>query len=200
MNTENLILGKSEALFMRYGIRSVTMDDIARELGISKKTLYQFVDNKADLIKKIVHQFCDEEQIALDAIREASTDAIHEMLTMAKHVTQMLRRVKPTAIYDLQKYYRETWHFMEDIHKEQFYSIIKSNLEKGIEEGLYRTDIHPEIIAKFYVGKMLILVDEQIFPLKDFNKEDLFNEFFLYHIRGVASAKGLEALEKHLQS
>ncbi len=187
-----------EQLFMRYGIKSVTMDDIARHLGISKKTLYQCVDNKADLIHKVMEQHIETELETMAQIRSASKDSIDEMLGISKHVTQMLREMSPTTVYDMRKYYRKTWDMVEGFQQKHIYDFIKTNLEKGVKEGLYRKDFDPDIIAKFYVAKTLFVVDEEMFPLRNYNKEKLFNAFSEYHIHGVASVKGLKKLEQYL--
>ncbi|MFT4664873.1 MAG: AcrR family transcriptional regulator [Polaribacter sp.] len=198
MGTKKKILLAIEQLFMKYGIKSVTMDDIARSLGMSKKTLYQYVDNKANLIHKVMEQHIETELEAMAQIRSESKDAIDEMLGISKHVTQMLREMSPTTVYDMHKYYRKTWDMVEAFHQEHIYEFIKINLEKGVKEGLYRKDFDPDIIAKFYVAKTLLVVDEEIFPLRNYNKEKLFNAFLEYHIHGVASAKGLKKLEQYL--
>ncbi|MFK7810238.1 MAG: TetR/AcrR family transcriptional regulator [Saprospiraceae bacterium] len=198
LETEKKILTAIEGLFMRYGIKSVTMDDISRKLGMSKKTIYQYVDNKADLIHKVMNQHIETELKEMEKIREESKDAIDEMLGISKHVTQMLRQMSPTTIYDLHKHYRETWLMMEAFHKEHIYNFMKMNLEKGVKEGLYRKGFNPDIIAKFYVVQTLCVVDEDQFSLQDYNKEKLFVAFSDYHLRGVASAKGLKKLEQYL--
>ena len=184
-------------MFMRYGAKSVTMDDIARQMGISKKTLYQFVSNKAELVEKICHRHIEEEKEAIDLITKNSGNAIEEMLNIAQYITALLREMSPKALYDLQKYYRKSWALMESLHKEHVYQVIFNNLKRGIAEGLYRETLNADIIAKLYVGKSLLVVDEDMFPLNDYKKDTLFTEFINYHIRGIASSKGLKALAKH---
>lgn len=186
-------------MFMRYGIKSITMDDISRKLGISKKTLYRFVDNKGDLINKIFEIEMAREKETVTKITAESEDAIDEILGIAKYVTQQLREYSPTIMYDLQKYYHESWLKIEDYHKEYVYGVLKANLERGIQEGLYRDDLNVDIIAKLYVGKTLIVVDEEVFPLKEYNRENLYKEYINYHIHGVASPKGLEVLHRKLR-
>jgi len=198
MEPINKILSGTEQLFMRYGVKSMTMDSISKELGISKKTLYQFVDNKSDLIEQVFKWHLQEELVVLREIRENAKDAIDEILGIAKYGVQKLRELNPTTIYDLQKHYKEVWKLLESLHTEQVYTYIKENLEKGIEEGLYRSNLNPDIIAKLYGGKTVLVVNEDLFPLKEYNKEKLFEEYIQYHIHGVASAKGLKRLEKYL--
>ncbi len=198
LDTETKILAAIERLFMRYGIKSVTMDDISKKLGISKKTLYQQVDNKADLIHKIMHQHIAAEMEEMERIRSRSKDAIDEMLGVSRYVTQMLREISPATIHDLQKHYPDAWQLMESLHQQHFYDFIKTNMEQGIREGLYRSDFDPDIIAKLYVAKTMLVVDQDIFPLRNYNKEKLFEAFIEYHIHGVASTKGLKKLERYL--
>lgn len=198
MEPINKILSGADQLFMRYGIKSMTMDSVSKELGISKKTLYQFVDNKTDLLEQVIRWHLQVELADLLEIRKNAKDAIDEILGMAKYGVQKLRELNPTTVYDLQKHYKEVWNLLESLHTEQVYTFIKENLEQGIEQGLYRSDLNADIIAKLYGGKTVLVVNEDLFPLRDYNKEKLFEEYIQYHIHGVASAKGLKQLEKYL--
>lgn len=188
------VLKGAEALFMRYGIKSVTMDDVSRELGMSKKTLYQYVENKADLIRQVILEHIREEKEAMAEIRATAVDAIDEILKIARYVLEVLRQTSPNVIYDLRKYYRESWRLMEDLHREYVYEVIKANIHRGVEQGLYRPGLDPDIIARLYVGKTMIVVDEEFFPPDQYRKEHLFAAYMEYHIRGVASQKGLQRL------
>lgn len=197
MDIKQQILNKSTALFMRYGIKSITMDDIARELGISKKTLYQYVENKSDLIGQIFQEKIRTEKQCMSDIREAATDAVDEILRIARYVIEELRQMSPTTMYDLRKYYRSTWRQMEALHQRHIYQLIRENLERGQAEGLYRQNLDVDIVAKLYVAKTSIVVDEELFPTQQYNIERLFEEYMMYHIHGVASAKGLALLAMH---
>lgn len=197
MSAREKILEESTGLFLRYGVKSITMDDIASNLGISKKTLYQFVDNKTDLIYQVCHQHIMAEKAIIDKIVSDSKDAIDEILSIAAYVTNLLRQLSPTTVYDLQKYYKASWKVMEGLHNEHVYHVIKNNVDRGIKEGLYRDDLDADIIAKLYVGKTNMVVDPELFPLKEYNLEKLFSEYIHYHIHGIASQKGLTLLRKH---
>ncbi|MFK7933343.1 MAG: TetR/AcrR family transcriptional regulator [Saprospiraceae bacterium] len=197
--TAERIFKKSDELFMRYGIRSITMDEIARRLGISKKTLYQYVENKADLIKKVVQQHMQEDMATCLDIQSKAEDAIHEMILSARHATEQLRELSPTIVHDLKKYYPQCWELIEQMHNEGMYEIIKENLERGIQQGVYRSEINTEIIARFHTSQMTLLVDEDIFPLKKYNRQNLMEQFMSYHIHGIASPKGIELYKKHTQ-
>ena len=198
MEIKDKILEGAEGLFMRYGIKSVTMDDIARELGISKKTLYQYVDNKGDLIQQIFGCRKEEEQAEMAEIHQAATDAIDEILRIAKSVLRRLRGMSQSALYDLQKYYGRQWKAFELEHQQYIYQVLKRNIEDGMKQGLYRENLDPDIVSKLYVGKTSLVADEELFPLSDYNLEALFRQYMLYHIHGIASLEGLKVLEKHM--
>ena len=197
METKEKILTRAEALFLRYGIRSITMDDIARELGISKKTLYQFVDNKADLIQQVLLQFIREEQRTIRQITRKSGNAIEEMLSIGRYITQVLRRLTPTTLFDLQKYYPESWKMVEKLNQDYIFSVIKANLERGISQELYRSNLNIDIIARLYVGKTHFLIDEDVFPLRDYDRGELYREFIFYHMHGILSDKGREWIREN---
>ena len=198
MELQAKIIEKAEELFLRYGLKSVSMDDIARKLGISKKTLYQYVDNKADLISKIIMAHVEEEKAMMEEAKKNSSDAIEEMLRVARYIVQQLRKFSPALLYDLQKYYDNIWQLLQRLHLEHAYQHIKENIERGQRQSVYRQDVDAEIIAKIYVNSTLSLVDEEAFPLKKYNKEKLFIEFIKYHILGITSAKGTILYKKHV--
>ncbi|MCB0585871.1 MAG: TetR/AcrR family transcriptional regulator [Phaeodactylibacter sp.] len=197
MELKQHILNKSYELFMRYGIKSVTMDDIARELGMSKKTLYQYVDNKSDLIEQIFRQHVEEEKRAIERIRSSSADAVDEILKIARYVLEKLRELSPTTVYDLQKYYRNIWKQMDTLHQRHVYTIIRENLERGIRQGVYRSGLNPDIIAKLCVAKTSLAADEEMFPVREYDIKTLYWEYIDYHIHGIASAEGQRLMEKY---
>ncbi len=199
MKLDNKILIKAENLFFKYGIKSISMDDLSRELGISKKTLYQSVENKKDLVLQVFQNHATQEMDAVTRIQKESGDAIDEMIEVVKYVIPTLRKITPTVLFDMQKYYQEIWQMMEDHNNKEIYKFIEENIKKGIEQGVYREEVRPDIIAKLYVGKTMFLIDEEVFPLRDYNKENLFKEHMQYHIRGIATTKGLKLFAKHFK-
>lgn len=196
MGQKQQILEKAEELYLKIGIKSVSMDDLARSLGVSKKTLYQYVENKNDLVNQIIECHINEEIEAVTEILKNSDNAIDEMLQVAKYVLNQLRKLSPTAVYDLKKYYRESWETIEKHNHFFVYNHMKSNIERGQKEEIYRDDVRSDIIAKLYVSQNFQIVDEDLFPLKEYDREKLFNQFITYHIRGIASPKGLEILDE----
>ena len=160
-------------IFMRYGIKSITMDDIARELGISKKTLYQHFDNKKDLVKKSTQFHIAGEQEDIEAISKSAENAIDEMVQISRYIKRKLAVLSPTTLFDFRKYYPESWQVFLDHKVKYIYNCIASNLERGIQEGLYREDLDVDVLAKIYVARLEIFADNEVFP---------FHKLSLIHI------------------
>ena len=152
---------------MRIGIRSVSMDDIARQLGMSKKTLYQLVDNKEELVHLVLENDTCEDIAMLNANLHGSADAIDEFLRNSRYFIRQMREISPTAIHDLRKYYPEIFTTQVKAHQSEFHRGVRNNLDRGMEEGLYREDIDAEVIANLYVGMTMMVIDRGVFPAQD---------------------------------
>lgn len=200
MEPKQQIVTKARDLFMRYGIKSISMDDLARELGMSKKTVYQYVENKADLIQKVFEDHLEEEKRVLMECRSEASNAIDEMLRIARHMIRELRTYSVTVMYDLQKYYRSTWQLLSNVHEQHFFRVIKDNLERGLAEGVYRQDMNPDIVARLYISKSSSAADQECFPLTEYPVEELFIELMNYHLHGIVSQKGRETMEEALNA
>lgn len=197
-NEKELLLLSVTELFMRYGIKSLTMDDISRHLGISKKTLYLVATDKKDLVKQCVELTVNAEECMLCDITTQKGNAIDELFDVNKRISQKLQNVQPAVMYDLQKYYPEAWKLMEN-HKQCFVAeMVVENIKRGIEEGLYRENVNAEIVAKIYVGLIDKMFDPDFFPTNKYSFEVLHREIARYHIRGIASEKGIKYLSKKL--
>lgn len=192
------IISLSSDYFLRYGIRNVSMDDIAQALGISKKTLYLHVDNKETLVHMVAEKFmCEDEQFALK-IKAQNLNAIDEMLQIAENVYLKLKNINVASLYDLHKYYPQVWNMFEQ-HRHSFIAaIIQENLSKGIAEGLYRQNLPPKIYTHFYLTLAGSITDMKKGTCEKCKPAELFMEFFKYHILGISSDKGIQYLKKNL--
>jgi AcrR family transcriptional regulator len=199
MDTTNKIYSKAEEMFMRYGVKSVTMDDLSRAIGISKKTLYQSVENKEDLINKVITFILMKEAKVMGVIRTKAKDAIEEVVMISRHVNKMLQAINPAAMYDLQKYYTQQFDLMRSLNDQMVYTIIKENMDKGIKEGFYRNNFNTEIIAKLYVGQADLIIDTQIFPTTKYDLMNVHREFVMHHLYSITTEKGKERLETIFQ-
>lgn len=189
------ILEQSTILFMQYGIKSLTMDDIAKHLGISKKTLYQSFSDKADLVLKGMLAHMTHEQDALEAINEECENAIDEMFMISQHVSKHIQSMHPSILFDLEKYYPLAFKEFENYKLKYIMGCIARNIEAGIDQGLYRKNINIPVVAGLYVGRMDILFDQNLFPSSKYSLKDVYFEAIRYHIRGIASEKGIAYLK-----
>ncbi len=197
MDLQSKLCARVSKMFMRFGIKSVSMDDISRDLGISKKTLYSLVSNKTELVATILSDWLVEEHAQIDVINQSAKDPIYELVLIAKHVTKMLKKISPNTIYDLKKYYRDVWGQVEAERDEMIFSNIKNNLKHGIEAGLYRADLDIDLVTTLYVKMATYITDEKMLDIARPKKLSLFIEFVKYHIRGIATKKGMRVLEKY---
>ncbi len=188
-------LKRVEEMFFSYGIKSITMDDVARELGISKKTLYQFVENKNDLVVKVVERHIEVDKTNNACLHRESGDALDEMFGVMKHVNEEISQVKSNIVFDLQKYHRDAWDKMQEYQRGYLHSIVRENLVRGIQEGLYRDDFNVDVVAKIHVAESFMIFDESWFPRGQYPLEALFREFLLYYLHGIVSEKGLKKLQ-----
>ncbi|MGB1247239.1 MAG: TetR/AcrR family transcriptional regulator [Chitinophagales bacterium] len=195
MTQEQQILIKAESLFFKLGVKSITMDDLAREMGVSKKTIYKYVDNKADLVKKVMQNHFEQERSVMDSILSAHDNAIDEMIAIIRNVLKHVRGIHPSSIYDIQKYYPESWAMFKEFKDNFIYSCVLNNLQHGKEEGFYRENFNPEIIAKIYVHSIDFVVNPMNFPPTEYSFVNLYLEYIRYHLRGIASIKGIEYLK-----
>lgn len=188
------ILQGALGVFMRLGIKSVNMDDVAGNLGISKKTLYKYVTDKDDLVNKITRLHCEMEDRAMDAICARGLNAIDESFEMTTFIMGLLRQIHPSVLFDLQKYHPESMKEMMLNRQEKIKECISRNLEKGIQEGHYRDDLVVEIVCKIYLTVVTTLFTESSYTDKGHSLPRVYLEMFRYHIRGIASEKGLQYL------
>ena len=193
------ILLKVRELYLKYGIKNITMDDVARELSISKKTLYQYVNDKDDLVGKFIENEIDLRFEEIYKCFKIGFNAIEELFEISIFMNRMMKDQNPTTEYDLRKYYPH--HFQKTVkaRREGMYEYILLNLKKGKEEGLYRSDMDEEIIAKLYLSRSENNHFNELFTNEEFASVKLFIEILTYHIRGIATEKGIIVLEKKLK-
>ncbi len=199
MDTKEEIISRSEQLFMRVGVKSVTMDDISRELGMSKKTLYQHFENKDSLIEAVVNTHCEREQILTDKLTEDAQDALEEVKKIGAYFATTIEDVSPSTLFDLQKYYFKSWETLMKKQDEHIINSIMKNIAKGIAEGNYRADIDPAIIARIYAKATYMIVEELGNSKSEFSRKELIWELHNYHIHAIATPRGMKLWKKYNQ-
>lgn len=196
MNLKESLLASAHDLFMKYGIKSVSMDDISKRLGVSKKTIYSCVATKDDLIASVLDKHLEKDECEIKKILSESSDAIDEMVNITRHLITFLSNMTPSIIYDLKKYHPISWGKIETSHFSFIEKTILENLNRGQNEGLYRHDINPKILSKLYVLKSTAIADHEKFPIEDFDRVSLILEVIKYHLYGIVSDKGLKIIQQ----
>ncbi len=195
---KKIILEKAVELFFQYGIRSVSMDNISGELGISKKTLYQFFNDKQDLVRETMHY-----SIAgiLDHFYEFESDtrnAIEKFLYHRRLLLEKMARSNNSIVFDLKKYYPSIYNDLRDFKRSRIYEAHLANLKQGVVEGLYRKEINAELLAKMVTAHQIYTFDpvNGVFTMEDYFKNDLLEQFITYHLNGICTPLGLEVLNR----
>jgi TetR/AcrR family transcriptional regulator, cholesterol catabolism regulator len=193
------ILMKVRDWYMKYGIKGITMDDVANELGISKKTLYQYVTDKDDLVGKFIDFEIEIRQEEICRCFKTGFNSIEELFEISIFMNKIIRSQNPATEHDLKKYYPHHYEKIVKARREGVYNYILMNLKKGKEEGLYRKEIDNEIIAKLYLSRSESIHTNDLFTVEEFTSFRLFVELLTYHIRGIATEKGINVLEKKIK-
>ena len=193
------ILSESLRLFMKNGIRSISMDDIAKELGMSKKTIYQYVANKTELIEMVLDFMREKESnICIDG-DISKMNAIDILLAVSKNVSRQMKDLNPINAYELQKYYPSIYREFILKKRDHVYTTLKQNFEQGIAEGIYRNDLDIDLVARLYIQKLVDVHDPEFLSSVNFGFEKVFQVMFDNHIRGIANAEGLAYYEKQIK-
>ena len=192
---EHRIINTARELYFRYGIRSVTLDDIAKELGISKKTIYQFFKDKDELVTKVVDQsVCDEICRSKD-LKKQSKNPIEEIILSVKLMKDMLDKVNVVLFYDLEKYHPAAFEKYKAF-KSNFSDLIRQNLQQGISMKLYRAEMNVEVLVKYRLETVDMLFNASVFPPDKFKLTDTQLELTDHFVRGLVTPLGLEIYEK----
>lgn len=198
LTAKNDLLDSAIALFSRFGIKGVTMDDLARELSISKKTIYKHVCNKNELVQQCCAHNMHRISSEVERIQKDSVNAIDEMLQVDAMVRSHLRVQLHQLEHQLMRYYPRTHRKMGEERREIVIAFSRRNLKRGIEESLYRPDIDIDIVAQIYFGKMQILKEESLRQVDEAALMHLLDESLKYHLRAIVSDSGLRFLESQL--
>jgi AcrR family transcriptional regulator len=192
------IIGKCVTLFKTYGIKSNTMDDIAGELGISKKTLYHYITDKRNLVEQCIHVELLAMESKLKAILLASSNPVEHLIRLNIFVLNFLKGINPSADYDLRKHYPVIY----DNAKEQFNTLIinaiRSNIEQGVQQNLYLPEINTEAITQIHSSRLEQVHYSQKLWEQNQASPGIIKDMINYYIRGLVSEKGLLLLNKQM--
>ena len=192
-----VILAQVRHLYQRYGIKSVTMDDVATHLNISKKTIYEHFTDKEDLVRQVLMFDHENACKRLDAIEEHKYNAIEELFEVYKMINTMFIEYNPSMEYDVRKYYPDLFMKIKENRRKQMYESSYNNMNKGKGEGLYRKELNSKIIAKLHVFSTENLIDNDMFTIEEITSFKMFHEIFVYHLQGILSHEGRAFFESN---
>ncbi|MBA2250504.1 MAG: TetR/AcrR family transcriptional regulator [Chitinophagaceae bacterium] len=197
MEIKDRIKHKADDLFRRYGIRNITMDEIAGQMGISKKTIYLYYADKDELVDEVITDMLQFNQLRCDSDREIAVNAIHEIFLAMEMIKEMFENMNPSILYDLEKNHPNTFaRFLE--HKNKYLlQILKDNIERGIKQKLYRPEVNADIVARIRLETMFLPFNQEIFPKNKFRLAEVERHLIEYYLFGIASLKGYELILKY---
>jgi AcrR family transcriptional regulator len=190
IDNKERILAKSSELFMQYGIRSVSMDDIAGALGMSKKTIYQYFADKDELVNEVIRVILEdnEQNCSRDCI--VAENAVDEMMKAIEMMEEMFRTMNPSVLFDLKKYHPKAYSIFEKHKSEYLYTVIRDNLVRGIREELYRPDLNIDIIAHLRIDSMMLPFDPTLFNKQGNSLVTVSRQILEHYLFGIVSLKG----------
>ena len=197
MEAKERILIKAEELFMQFGIRSVSMDDIANNLGMSKKTLYQYYADKDELVHAVVDSHINDIQKDCIGCQRDAKDAIHEIFVMMERIMEEFSNMNPMLLHDMEKFHFKAYQRFKQ-HKDKFLAqIIKDNIDWGMRDELYRPDINVDVMCKLRLESMMIPFNVTVFPPGKYNLAKVTEILIEHFIYGMASIKGHKLIQKY---
>jgi TetR/AcrR family transcriptional regulator, cholesterol catabolism regulator len=198
MEIKERIIAKAREQFFRYGVKSVTMDDIARELGISKKTIYLHFEDKDAIVHQLMVAEMANDKCEWDELDGSSDNVIEKIVKSMDIIRQAFAEINPTAFFDIKKYHPKTWELFQE-HKQNFImESIRKELLQGIEQGFFRADIKVEILVRMRLEQIEIGFDPQLFPPNKFSIIEVELTMLDHYIRGILTLKGLEVYQEFM--
>jgi AcrR family transcriptional regulator len=194
------IIITSKELFHKYGIRSVKMDDVAKELTMSKKTLYQYFKDKDELVDETTLAHIKRERKEFEEISQNSENAIEELFKVSKCLRVTMNEINPTLLYDLKRYYPNSWKYWLDFKEDYVFVSIVENMKKGINAGYFRENIDPQVMAILRVLEVEMLFDIDTFPSSEFDYRHVQLQLFHHFVFGIATEKGRKLYQQYLET
>jgi AcrR family transcriptional regulator len=197
MEPQEKILKTSLELFFKYGIKRVTMDDIAKELGMSKKTIYQFYKEKDDLVNQLCVVEMQKQECIFDNIANQSQDPIHEIILISNTMSEMMQNINPIFFLDLQKFYPEAFLEFKRFKDNCAYQDLLRNIKEGKKIGVYKADVDEEFTAKYRLAQIDMLMFGNYFSFEkiSFSKaHELLLDMFVY---GICTIKGHKLINEY---
>ncbi|MFM6953693.1 MAG: TetR/AcrR family transcriptional regulator [Sphingobacteriaceae bacterium] len=200
LDNRSHILAQVDVLFSQYGIKSITMDDIAKHLGMSKKTIYLYFKDKNDLVLELMRTKIDAQCCVINDCRAKASNAIHELFFGIANLEAMLSKTNPTMFYDLQKFYPQAWAYFKDFRERILLEKVRENLSWGVQEGYFRSEMDLEVLSRMRVEQIEFSFNQFVFPVQQFSVLHVAKELTLHFIYGICTPKGYELTKQYEQA
>ncbi|WP_323789176.1 TetR/AcrR family transcriptional regulator [Psychroserpens sp.] len=194
------IIHKSTELFLNLGFKSVTMDDIASEMGISKKTIYVHFSNKTKLVEAVTFNLFDKICGGIDNICEKAPNPIEELYSIKMFVMHHLKNEKASPQYQLKKYYPQIHAALKFKQFEKMHQSVQESLEHGVDTGVFRDTIDVDFISRMYFTGMTGIKDNMFFPPEHYQMDYLMESYLEYHLRAIVTEKGMTILNNFIKN
>lgn len=198
MSTEKNILEGAKNLFMQFGLKSITMDDIARKVGVSKKTIYQFFSDKNSIVFKSVHEHFSDHRKEIENVLDNSKDAIEAIYRISRCMKMQVETINPTVLYDLQRYFPKAHKRFLEFKNTFIKERMKKILDEGIKAGYFRKEINPEIIIIQRIEQVQLAFNNDIYPRDKFDFKEIHEQLFDHFLHGILTEKGKEKYNQYL--
>ena len=197
MDIKDRIKQKADELFRKYGIRSVTMDEIANQLGVSKKTIYHSFSDKNELVDEVIVDMLKFNKECCQSYKIGSQNAVHEIFMALDMLQVIFGNMNPSILHDIERNYPVTYKKFIEYKYKFLYELVKDNMIRGMDEGLYRPEINIDFVAKIRLETMMLPFDEQLFPKNKFSMVFLHQQLIEFFLFGIASLKGYKLILKY---
>lgn len=190
------LLGRIRDLLFLYGTKSITLDDIASRMGISKKTIYSCCPDKKNLVDRIVVDYLSSHRADAERVRAESRHAIDEVLQMARLARARMEQVSPAFLFDLNKYYPDIWARFEQYRTQEIFGQVVDVIKRGQQEGLFRTDLDTEIVAAMHLQHIRLLTEPGQQPRPERPVGDMIRHIISIFLQGIVTRKGLDVMSQ----
>lgn len=196
-NIKDKILKGAETLFLKYGVRSISMDDIARHLSVSKKTLYQHFTDKDEIITQVTTAHLEQNGIEMEKVRERSENVIEELANVSACLRRNMEQTTPSLLFDLQKYHPKAFAVWMDFKHRYIRESVVRNLNQGIKDGYFRKEINTEVMATLRMLTVEAPFDDRMFPRERFNLVEAQSQIFDHFVYGLCTEKGRKLYQQY---
>ncbi len=193
------ILAEAERLFWKFGVRSVTMEEIAKQLGISKKTIYQHFSDKEQILYQVIQHKTSRNQSEMECMVTDTANPVEEILNVLNMMQKNADQISPNLLMDIKRYYPQAFSLFRQYKEGQIMRSILENIQKGILQGLYRADINPAILARLRVEQIELAFNHDLFPSDQYSMHDVQAELIHHFVRGMLTEEGFDVYNQYVK-